>query len=76
MSVTVLQQTLASLYKRKGKDIINSKDLELLASMELRWFEPGDAKKLIETAVSLGLLKETTDGLKPTFEFESMEIPL
>jgi hypothetical protein len=44
--------------------------------MELRWFEPSDARVLIDQAVNLGLLEETTDGLKTTFDHRSVEIPL
>ncbi len=76
MSITILKQTIASLYKRKGKNIMLAKDLELLVSMELRWFEPKDARKLIDRSISLGLLEESTNGLKPTFDFSSIKIPL
>jgi hypothetical protein len=70
-----MQQTLASLYKRKGKNILDPKDLELLASLELRWFEPNDARRLVEIALNLGLLEETAEGIKPKFDYVSMEIP-
>ncbi|MCK5561981.1 MAG: DUF2240 family protein, partial [Thermoplasmata archaeon] len=76
MSITILQQVITSLYKRKGKEIIPANDLELLASMELRWFDPGDARKVIEGARSMGLLKETEDGLKTTFDTDTVEIPI
>ena len=76
MSITALQQVIASLYKRKSKAVISARDLELLASMELRWFEPADARKLIARAIQLGLLEETTGGLKATFDIGSLEIPL
>ncbi len=76
MSILLFQQTLASLFKRKSKDVLQAKELELLASMELRWFEPADARKLVEIALSLGLLEETEAGLIPKFEFETLEIPI
>jgi hypothetical protein len=76
LSITILQQVITSLYKRKGKEIIPANDLELLASMELRWFDPGDARKVIEGAVSMGLLKETEDGLRTTFDKDTVEIPI
>jgi hypothetical protein len=53
-----------------------AKDLELLASMELRWFEPNDARKLIDSSISLGLLEESSNGLKPTFDISSINIPI
>ncbi len=75
MSIKILKQTLASLYKRKGKNSLKPKDLELLASMELRWFEPNDTRKLIEIAQNLGLLVDTEHGLEPNFDIKSIEIP-
>lgn len=76
MSVIVLKQIIASLYKRKGKDILEAKEMELLISMELRWFDPNETRKLIEHAQAFGLLEEVEDGLKPNFDFNSIEIPL
>ena len=54
---------------------MNSKDLELLASLELRWYEPKDARKLVQIAKANGLLEETENGLKPTFKLTEVEIP-
>ncbi|WP_455392793.1 DUF2240 family protein [[Eubacterium] cellulosolvens] len=76
MSIVELKRVIASLFKRKGKDIIRANELELLASMELRWFEPADARRVLERAVALGLLKETETGLKITFNYGTVEIPL
>ena len=76
MSATILQQTIASLFKRKGGEEIPSRDLELLASMELRWFEPKDARKILESAVRLGLLEEHDATLKITFDYNSITIPI
>ena len=76
MSILVLQQMISSLYKRKGKDVVSARDLELLASMELRWFDPNDARKILERAISLGLLQDSGDGLKTTFDHTSVELPL
>ena len=76
MSISILHQTFASLYKRKGKDVIKAKDLELLASMELRWFEPAEARKLVAYALSFGVIEDTGDGLKTIFVLDSVEIPL
>ena len=76
MSIKTVQQTIASLFKRKGSEAIPAKQLELLASMELRWFEPKDARALIDHAVSIGLLEKTETGLKTTLDVQKLEIPL
>ena len=75
-SLEILQQAIASLFKRKNMDLLSAKELELLASMELRWFEPAEARKLVDLARELGLLEETEAGLKPKFELDKIEIPL
>ena len=76
MSIKTVQQTIASLFKRKGSEVVPTKQLELLASMELRWFEPKDARALIDHAISNGLLEETENGLKTTFNVQELELPL
>ena len=76
MTIDIFQQAIASLYKRKSKNILPARELELLASMELRWFEPAEARKLIELAKNMGVLEDTGDGLKPTFDTNSIDIPL
>ena len=76
MSLNILQNTIASLFKRKGKEIINQKELELLASMELRWFEPQDARKIIELSKEAGLLRNEVDGLAINFDTDTIVIPI
>jgi hypothetical protein len=71
-----LQQTIASLFKRKGKESIKQKELELLISMELRWFNPVEAKKIIEYSLNNGVLAANDDELKPNFDISGQEIPI
>ena len=75
MSLEVLKQTIASLYKRKGKEVFGAKELEMLASMELRWFEPQDARMLVEAAINMNLLEEIKGGLKINFDYKTIDIP-
>ena len=76
LSLTAMKQTIASLYNRRSKSVLQAKELELLVSMELRWFDPTDARKFIELSKKMGLLVKNDVGLKPTFDIESMEIPI
>jgi hypothetical protein len=76
LSIKIVQQTIASLFKRKSSEVIPAKQLELLASMELRWFDPKDARALVDHAVSVGLLEMTENGLKTTFDLQALEIPM
>ena len=76
MSINIFQQVIASLYKRKNKTVLSAKDLELLVSMELRWFDPSEARKMIKIALELDLLEEIDGGLRSRFDLNAIGIPL
>jgi hypothetical protein len=44
-------------------------------SLDRDWFSPDQAKRLIDVAVSDGLVERTDEGLEATFAVESVEIP-
>jgi hypothetical protein len=44
--------------------------------MELRWFEPIDARKFIELSKNMGLLVEADSGLSTGFDLSSIEVPI
>jgi hypothetical protein len=75
LSATLLKQILVSLFKRKSKEAISKKEIELLLSLELRWFDPNDARKLVELSVDMGLLEEVDDEMILAFEIDSVKIP-
>jgi hypothetical protein len=75
VSATLLKQTLISLFNRKGKDAIPKNEIELLLSLELRWFEPNEARKLIDFSLEMGLLKEEESKMVLTFDINSVKIP-
>ncbi|UCE74288.1 MAG: DUF2240 family protein [Methanomassiliicoccales archaeon] len=71
-----LMQALGYLFQRKGTDVLSEKELILSASMDMGWFSPDEAKQLIEVGLELKLLYKTEGGLKPTFDYKSLEIPI
>ncbi len=71
-----LVESLAYLFQRKGKNVLSEQELVLSASMDLGWFSPDEAKQLIEVCLELKLLKETENGLEPTFEYKAISIPI
>ncbi len=71
-----LRRTVAMLFRRKGKGTISEKEFILAASMDLRWFPPRDAQKLLQVALQMGLVKAEAGQLSPTFDAGSQEIPL
>lgn len=70
-----LKKTVAFLFKRKGKDVIQEKDLKLSISFELHWFSPQSADDLILNAIKQGYLVKIDNGLKPNFDYKKEEIP-
>lgn len=76
LPLETLKNTIALLYKKKGKDILTEKDLELMITMDFRWFNPKEAKSLIELARTSGLVKKHKDGMKITFDWRERDIPL
>ncbi len=74
--VEELRRALALLFRRKGRDTLTEREFVLGASMDLRWFPPRDAQKLLEAALRSGLLVQEGGSLKPTFELAAEEIPL
>lgn len=69
-------RALGYIYRKKGRETLSGKDIVLSASMDLGWFSPKDAEKLLAISQELRLLKETDEGLKPNFDYKSLEIPL
>lgn len=70
-----LKKTLGFIYKRKGKDILKKEEIRLSASIDLRWFTPTEANKLIEAGLKSNLLIKANKGLKADFNYEKVEIP-
>lgn len=44
--------------------------------MDLRWFEPDQARAFVDRCQDRGLLEATDDGLAPTFDVREVEVPL
>ncbi len=71
-----LERAVAILFKRKGKGSLTEKEFVFSASMDLRWFPPKEAQKLLELGLKKGLLSLEEGKLRPTFDLESMDAPL
>lgn len=71
-----LETCIAVLFKRLGKNVITKKEFVFSASIDFRWFSPGEAESLLNIALNKGLLTTTEDYLKPTFNIAEVEAPL
>jgi hypothetical protein len=66
---------LAFLYKRSGKPILTESDLYLSLSMDLGWMPTTEAKTFVRNAIDTGLLAPRENGLAPTFDITTIDIP-
>ena len=71
-----LQKSIALLFRRKGKDSLTEREFVFSASMELRWFSPKEAQKLLDLGLTGGYLKRMNGGISPTFDYSTIEVPL
>lgn len=70
-----LRYAIALLFKRKGRDELSEREFVLSASMDLRWFPPRDAQKLLQLGLETKLLESHGGNIRPAFDVGSVEVP-
>jgi hypothetical protein len=70
-----LQRSIAVLFRRKGKELLTEREFVFSASMDLRWFPPKEAQKLLDAGLSGGYLERKNGNLTPTFDCASIDVP-
>jgi hypothetical protein len=76
MGMSELKNSIALLYRRKGKESLTEREFVFSASMETRWFSPKDAQRLLDIGLSGGLLQKNNGNIMPTFDLRTVEVPL
>jgi hypothetical protein len=71
-----LQRSIALLFRRKGKDLLTEKEFVFSASMDLRWFSPKEAQRLLDVGITGGLLQKKNGSIVPTFDTSSVDVPM
>lgn len=71
-----MKLTLASIFKRAGRQALSENELYLALSIDLKWFIPSEAKSLVNLAIKNNLLISTPEGLKPGFDISGIDVPL
>lgn len=71
-----LKRTIALLFRRKGRERMSEREFVLSASMDLRWFPPKEAQRLLDLSVEKGLVLVEEGAVEPAFPLEELEIPL
>lgn len=70
-----LRYAIALLFKRKGHDELTEREFVLSASMDLRWFPPRDAQRLLQLGLETKLLESHGGNIRPAFPIDSVEVP-
>ncbi len=70
-----LQNAIALLFKRKGRDELTEREFVLSASMDLRWFPPRDAQRLLQLGLETKLLESHGGNIRPRFDVTAVEVP-
>lgn len=71
-----LKRSIAVLFRRKGKDFLTEREFVFSASMDLRWFSPKDAQRLLDLGLSGGYLQKKNGNVFPTFDCAQVEVPI
>ena len=70
-----LRDAIALLFKRKGRDELSEREFVLSASMDLRWFPPRDAQRLLQLGLETKLLESRDGSIRPAFDVSAIEVP-
>jgi len=70
-----LTYTVSMPFKRKGKDALKDMEFILALSLDLKWFNPEQAKILLNDAQNSGLLIREGEFVHPSFDISKIEIP-
>lgn len=70
-----LRVAVAAPFQGAGARTMEESRFVVSLSLDRDWFSPDQAKRLIDVAVSEGLLSRTDGGIEATFPVESVEIP-
>ena len=76
MGMSDLQKSIAVLFRRKGKELLTEKEFVFSASMDLRWFSPKEAQRLLDVGITGGFLQKKNGNIVPTFDTSLIEVPL
>ncbi|HEY7587192.1 MAG TPA: DUF2240 family protein [Thermoplasmata archaeon] len=70
-----LRNAIALLFKRKGREELTEREFVLSASMDLRWFPPKDAQRLLQLGLETKLLESQGGTIRPSFDVSSVDVP-
>src|SRR5205809_7803045 len=70
-----LRDAIALLFKRKGRDELSEREFVLSASMDMHWFPPRDAQRLLQLGLETKLLESQGGAIRPAFDVSAVDVP-
>jgi hypothetical protein len=71
-----LRVVVAAPFRREGRDRVTESDFILDLSMKRKWFTPEQARRVVDVALSEGLVERgDADSLVPTFDPRGVSVP-
>jgi hypothetical protein len=74
MNKELFKSAIATVFRRKGKTLLSEDEFVYAVSMELRWFNPSAARRLLENAKRYGLVTIRQGGITPSFSLEDRDL--
>jgi len=71
-----LKWAVALVFRHKGSEQMSESKFVLTASMDLNWFSPKDAQRLLDSALEHKLLNKLDGSLTPAFDAKELDIPM
>ena len=66
----------AAFFRTIGKDVTTADEFVMIASLELKWMSPSDAKLLLRMLLSEGILEKKGEYIRASRDLSGMDLPL
>ena len=66
----------AAFFRSIGKDVTTSEEFVMIASLELKWMSPSDAKLLLRTLLSKGIMEKKGEYIRTAKDLSGVDLPL
>ncbi|WP_436927010.1 DUF2240 family protein [Halosimplex amylolyticum] len=70
-----LRRAVAVPFRAKGRETLSESEFVVALSLDRDWFSPEQAKRLVDVAVTEGLLDREDDDVVPTFTPREVSVP-
>jgi hypothetical protein len=70
-----LRQAVAAPFRQRGVDRLRESEFVVVLSLDREWFTAEQAQRLVDVAVSEGLLAREDDAVVATFEPAAVDLP-